>query len=296
MFPRADVAVGNLTRRAISRVENRNSYSYVEPECDAEFQRTGRLAVICEAPSAAGGGAAVAALVAQYMSDRSGNPAAALSTAMWRALDELRCDAFENPDAAGAPAGCVAVAIRDETALVSCLGTARCYLLRHRRLAVAGGGREPGVTMNAVPLEEGDVVCLATGSLEETITLEELRQVCLIHAEEPMAAARWLLDLATARGTRDDVTIQIIRIRSVKRFGRLMLAPPSSAEIRVARRISGARPAATAAEPAHAPRRRGAKVLVAGVVLALLLGALVAGAFQTARAAPVSHGAMGGQP
>ena len=146
----------------------------------------------------------------------------------------------------------VAVALRFDSAVVTHVGDSRCYLFRggkgtqltrdhtmadeQMRLgllskedAATGEGRHiltrslgnelfvaaDTITVNIIP---GDLLLLCTDGLHGYVSDEAIQQILMSHADLDRAAAA-LIAAANAAGGQDNVSVQLIRVRTVERMG-----------------------------------------------------------------------------
>lgn len=146
----------------------------------------------------------------------------------------------------------VVCALRFDSAVVSHVGDSRCYLFREGHLAaltrdhtMAGEQERLGliskaeastgenrhvltrslgvelfvaadtVTVNVIP---GDVLVLCSDGLHQMVADEELEQMLLINKDLGVAAKKMVAG-ANKAGGHDNVSVQLIRVRSVERMG-----------------------------------------------------------------------------
>jgi serine/threonine protein phosphatase PrpC len=166
-------------------------------------------------------------------------------------------DRANDPAAVGVRGGrmattLVACALRFDSAVVSHVGDSRCYLLRQGSLSsltrdhtMAGEQERLGlvsraeanegdnrhvltrslgselfvaadtVTVNVIP---GDVLMLCSDGLHGYVTDEQMERV-LETRHDLVAAARTLVAAANEAGGHDNVSVQLIRVKSVERMG-----------------------------------------------------------------------------
>ena len=146
----------------------------------------------------------------------------------------------------------VACALRFDRVVVSHVGDSRCYSIRHGRAtaltqdhtvvgeqvrlglmsakgaAVAekrhvltrslGSAMFVGVETSDHLVLSGDVLLLCSDGLHGAVPADEMADIVTRHTDLN-AAARELIDAANERDGRDNVSVQLIRIRSVERVG-----------------------------------------------------------------------------
>ena len=114
----------------------------------------------------------------------------------------------------GDPAGCSAAAAflsEEGLSLASC-GVCRAYLLRDRSLFLltpAAGPEAPPYTISGVPAP-GDRLLLCTGTLAETLSAQQLLELCA-GAKSDGEALQQLLQKARDQGAKDSVTAVLLR-------------------------------------------------------------------------------------
>jgi PPM family protein phosphatase len=146
----------------------------------------------------------------------------------------------------------VVCALRFDSAVVSHVGDSRCYLFREGHLAtltrdhtMAGEQHRMGliskeeastgenrhvltrslglelfvaadtVTVNVIP---GDVLMLCSDGLHGMVSDEQLEQILLVKKDLEVAA-KTMVEAANKAGGHDNVSVQLIRVRSVERMG-----------------------------------------------------------------------------
>ncbi|HVY60234.1 MAG TPA: Stp1/IreP family PP2C-type Ser/Thr phosphatase [Planctomycetota bacterium] len=254
MIVRSDVLVGNLTHVGMERSENQDYYGYYEPDEDALFELQGRLVIVCDGMGGHAGGEvasklAVETIIETYKNDRSGNVMEVLRASIEAANRAIWKHAQENPPLKGMGSTCVSMAIKQGMAYFAHVGDSRCYLIRNEQLhqmtrdhslvqqmvdegllreeemeshpeknvILRSLGVKPDVDVEVSyqPLQVGDIFCLSTDGLTGLVSKEECRRICLLHKDNPMEAARLLVDLANKYGGYDNVTVQVVRILSL---------------------------------------------------------------------------------
>jgi PPM family protein phosphatase len=146
----------------------------------------------------------------------------------------------------------VACALRFDRAVVAHVGDSRCYLIRGGRtvaltrdhtvaneqmrlglLSAQRAAEAPtrhvlsrslgndlfvAVETSENQLHRGDILVLCSDGLHGAISLPEIAQI-VSHSSELEAAARELVGIANQRDGSDNITVQLIRVRSVERVG-----------------------------------------------------------------------------
>jgi len=146
----------------------------------------------------------------------------------------------------------VACALRHDRATVAHVGDSRCYLIRggqariltrdhtvaseHVRLGILSAGeaansenrhllsRSLGTALFvSVDVDEhqvlpGDILLLCSDGLHGSVEASEMAAV-VTHATDLQAAAQRLVDIANQRDGSDNITLQLVRVRSVERVG-----------------------------------------------------------------------------
>jgi protein phosphatase len=151
----------------------------------------------------------------------------------------------------------VACALRFDSAVVSHVGDSRCYLFRNgpagtlvgtqltrdhtmaaeqlrlgilsqaeaetgegRHVLTRSLGRELFVAADTITvnIQPGDVLLLCTDGLHGFVSDHAIQQIVNSHADLEEAAAA-LVDAANAAGGHDNISLQILRIKSVERMG-----------------------------------------------------------------------------
>jgi protein phosphatase len=238
----------------MERSENQDYYGYYEPDDDALFELQGRVIIVCDGMGGHAGGEvasklAVETIVETYKNDRSGNVMETLRSAVEAANRAIWKHAQENPPLKGMGSTCVSMAIKQGMAYFGHVGDSRCYLIRNEQLhqmtrdhslvqqmvdegllreeemeshpeknvILRSLGVKPDVDVEVSyqPLEVGDIFCLSTDGLTGLVSKEECRRICLLHKDNPMEAARLLVDLANKYGGYDNVTVQVVRVLSL---------------------------------------------------------------------------------
>ncbi|HEX4425668.1 MAG TPA: protein phosphatase 2C domain-containing protein [Terriglobales bacterium] len=147
----------------------------------------------------------------------------------------------------------VACALRFDLAVVAHVGDSRCYLIRRGRVkaltldhTVAAEqerlgllppneaataptryvlsralGTDPHVKVevNEIEVYEGDILMLCSDGLHGAVTTEEIAMVIKDQKTDLKSAAHTLVEMARTGDGSDNISIQLIRVRSVERMG-----------------------------------------------------------------------------
>ncbi len=249
-----NIEFAELTDLGRVRTNNEDFIGHALPDSPAKARSHGWLFVLADG---VGGGrqgevasqTAVESLVAGY---RKASPTEAVGSVLARLIKDANTRVHEAGIAAG-PAGAgmsttiVACAVRHDRVYVAHAGDSRCYLLRgHKiksltrdhtvaneqvRLGVTNGGdnrhilsRSLGAELFVHPdvndfgLEAGDTLLLCSDGLHGAVTDAEIAQVVTAASDLSTASAK-LIQRANVLHGGDNVTVQLIRVRSVERMG-----------------------------------------------------------------------------
>ncbi len=246
--------IGNLTHVGMERSENQDYYGYYEPEDDREFELQGRLIIVCDGMGGHAGGEvasrlAVNTIIEHYRADKSGNIPEALRKAIEAANRAIWEYAQQHPELKGMGSTCVSMVMRNGEAIFGHVGDSRAYLVRGEQLVqltrdhslvqqmVEEGllqesemenhpeknvilrslGVKPDVEVdiNVMPYQVDDIFLLSTDGLTGLVSKEECLRIALLHKDNPMEAARLLVDLANKYGGYDNITVQLARVRAL---------------------------------------------------------------------------------
>lgn len=254
MIPRADVTIGNLTHVGMERSENQDYYGYYEPEDPAEFDRKGRLIVVCDGMGGHAGGEiasrlAVNTILEEYKKNNTDDIPTALRLSIEAANAAVWEEATQKPELKGMGSTCVSVVVNKGSAYTGHVGDSRCYLIRdndliqvtkdhslvqqmvdegllreeemeshpEKNVILRSLGVKPDVEVevNSVPVKVGDIFVLSTDGLTGLVSKEEVKHIVLMHKDEPMTACARLVDLANKYGGYDNITVQIAKVNSL---------------------------------------------------------------------------------
>ena len=196
---------------------------------------------------------AVEHLLAGFREAPAGEP---LRTLLGRLVQSANLHVYETGKQAG-PGGLamattiVACALRHDRAVVAHVGDSRCYLVRqgqarvltrdhtvageHARLGIISAGEAEGASTSNVlsrslgsdlfvnvdidehPVLPGDVLALCCDGVHHSVRADDIAAAAL-HTDLD-AAAREIAALADRRDGSDNISVQLIRVRSIERVG-----------------------------------------------------------------------------
>ena len=241
------------------RDHNEDYFGYSSPATPAQVRTHGWLFVLADGVGGHEKGevaskTAVESLLAGFPRAKDGESHSAL---LQRLVQQANTSVFETAvtggrDSAGMATTIVACALRYDRVSVAHVGDSRCYLIRNGRAAqitrdhtVAGEHVRMGlitaqeaadgetnhilsrslgtelianVDTNDHQIFAGDVLLLCSDGLHGAVDASEMAAICG-HGSDLHQAAEKLVALANDRGGGDNISVQLIRIRSVERMG-----------------------------------------------------------------------------
>ena len=196
---RLEVEFGQLTDRGRVRSQNEDFLGHALPETPTEARARGWLFALADGVGGHERGevasqAAVESLLVGFREAPAAEPPAAL---LARLVQDANARVLEmalaaGPAAAGMSTTLVACLLRYDRAVIAHVGDSRCYLIR-----------------------QGQATQLTR---DHTVAGDDLARSVLEHADLT-AAAQALVGLASQRDGSDNISVQLIRIRSVERVG-----------------------------------------------------------------------------
>jgi serine/threonine protein phosphatase PrpC len=254
-----DVEFAQMSDVGRVRPGNEDYLGYVAPATPQEAQTQGWLFAVADGVGGHERGevasaTAVEVLLEGYRAASKGEP---LPSLLSRLVQKANARVFEvgvtsGPHGAGMATTLVACALRYDRAVVANVGDSRCYLLRnneavvltrdhtvaseHARLGLLseedvaeaetrhlltrslGAGLFVGVDVAEHQVLPEDVLLLCSDGLHGALRAEEIAQT-VSHEPDLQAAAKKLVVLANERDGGDNITAQLIRVRSVERVG-----------------------------------------------------------------------------
>ena len=257
-----------LSDVGLRRTNNQDSFGLVMSSSPESFQRRGHLFMVADGMGAHAAGElaskmSVDTITLSYFKLPDASPADALKKAVEEANQKIHYRGVTNPDFKGMGTTTSALTILPQGAVVSHVGDSRVYRLRGNRLEqlsadhslvwemmAAGKMNEkevPGyIPKNIItrslgpsehvqvdlegpfPLAEGDTFLLCSDGLSGPVADDELGVI--MGALSPQEAVRTLVDLANLRGGPDNVTVIVVRIKSLR--GQLQAGPLESSAAR----------------------------------------------------------------
>lgn len=254
-----DLEFAQLSDTGRTREHNEDSLGYVQPASPAQAQSHGWLFVVADGVGGQDLGEvashlAVESLVGNFRKSAGGESHLSL---LRRLVQAANHEVYErgrsaSPGGTAIATTIVACALRHDQAVVANVGDSRCYLIRHRRVmlltrdhTVVGEQVRLGLLSKGEAAQSrnrnllsrslghdlfvsvdtahhqvvpGDVLALCSDGLHASVTEEDM--VRIIGNDGDLAtAARELVSLANDRDGQDNISLQLIRVRSVERIG-----------------------------------------------------------------------------
>jgi PPM family protein phosphatase len=254
-----DLEFAQLSDTGRVREHNEDSLGYVQPTSPAQAQSHGWLFVVADGVGGQDLGEvasrlAVESLLGNFRKSAGGEAHLSL---LRRLVQAANHEVYEKGRSAS-PGGIaiattiVACALRHDQAVVAHVGDSRCYLIRHRRAVLltrdhtvvgeqvrlgllskeeAAQSRNKNLLRRSLGNElfvsvdtanhqvvPGDVLALCSDGLHASVSEEDMIHV-VGNDTDLATAARELVSLANERDGQDNITVQLIRVRSVERIG-----------------------------------------------------------------------------
>jgi PPM family protein phosphatase len=254
-----DVEFAQLSNPGRVREHNEDFLGYVTPATAAEARTHGWLFALADGVGGQQKGevasrTAVESLLAGFRTAAGGEPLAALLSRLVQVANArvLETGLEAGRGGAGMATTVVACALRFDRAVVAHVGDSRCYLVRRgdgtlltrdhtvaneqarlgllsaREAAEAhtrhflsrslGNDLFVGVDLDDHQVFTGDVLVLSSDGLHGSVAESEISHL-VSHAADLSAAAQELVALANQRDGSDNISVQLIRVRSVERVG-----------------------------------------------------------------------------
>jgi len=217
-----------------NREINEDTVGHVAPETEQEARSHGWLFALADGVGGRDHGqlasrAAVAKLQQQFRRGRLGE---SLRGMLERLTREANTEVFRTaketgPGGTGMATTLVTCALRADRMAVAHAGDSRCYLIRNQRATLLTGGsfssvraRYLGMNPESVAqlsehsIEPGDVLLLCSDGLYSSVEGPEMAAVAGCGYELNHAGSR-LIELAKDRDASDNISVVLVRIRSV---------------------------------------------------------------------------------
>ncbi len=253
------VEFAELSDPGRQRANNEDCLGHAEPSTPGRVRSHGWLFVLADGVGGSEKGevasrAAVDWFTTRFPAAPAGEPLAALLTRLAKEANSHIYETAHNtgPNGTSMSTTLVACGLRHDRLVVAHAGDSRCYLIRNgsthlltrdhtvaqdqARLGVLsakeaaraqtryvlsrslGNDMFVNVDTNDVQLSAADVLLLCCDGLYNSIEPSEMAAVAG-HGGDLRAAAKRLVDLANHRDGSDNISVQIIRVRSVERVG-----------------------------------------------------------------------------
>jgi PPM family protein phosphatase len=254
-----DVEFAQLSDLGKVRPENEDCLGYLEPETPEEARSRGWLFALADGVGGHDRGevasrVAVETLLAGFRRATRGESHTSLLPSLVKAANARVLESAHSPGSIGAPMATtvVACALRYDRAVVSHVGDSRCYLVRrnegivltrdhtvaneHVRLRLMskeeaaaaetrhflsrslGAAMAVNVDTSEHQVFAGDVLVLCCDGLHGSVTASEIAAVTG-NGGDLNSSARRLVDLANQRDGSDNISLQIVSVKSVERVG-----------------------------------------------------------------------------
>ncbi len=245
------VEVAGLSDVGCQRDNNEDSYLYWEPASDADFKRTGRLAVIADGMGGYEGGQEASRLAVEtvrevYEKVAGDDPRGALVEAFLTAHGRIQGHAARHPELHGMGTTCTALVIRERELFFAHVGDSRLYLVREGKISrltrdhsYVGRLVESGIVKpeDAEKHPQRHILTAALGAGaevavdggEKAFELREGDELILctdglwgvvseselqsaVKGHVPAESCAALVKLALQRGGPDNITVQMLRV------------------------------------------------------------------------------------
>lgn len=230
-----DLDHARLSDPGKARDHNEDCLGYCQPATPDEGRSHGWLFALADGLGGHERGevashAAIERLTSLFYSAPPDEPLPALLT---RIIRDANAHVYELAAGSGMATTIVACALRYDRAVIAHAGDSRCYLVRDgeaqlltrdhaaaRNVLTRCLGRELFLNVDTLEINiaPGDVLALCCDGLYTAVTAPEIAATAARHPRLP-DAARELVDLANLRDGSDNISVQLIRVRSVERVG-----------------------------------------------------------------------------
>jgi len=242
----------SMTHRGQVRKKNEDAFCSWDPDDDRLRRKRGSLFVVADGMGGHQGGEVASRIAVDeirraYYSSPQKDPGKALCEAFAVANRAIIEESLKESSLFGMGTTCTAMALVEGKAYFAHVGDSRAYLLRDGKLRQItsdhslvwdmvrsgvisereaenhpqrniitrslGSAADTAADSPATPLEvrEGDVFLLCSDGLTTLVKDAEIEK--LLAAAEPAQAVKALVGLANERGGRDNITVQVVKVR-----------------------------------------------------------------------------------
>jgi PPM family protein phosphatase len=254
-----DVEFAQLSDPGKQREHNEDYLGYVAPASPAQARSHGWLFVLADGVGGSEKGEVAAQAAVEYLTAgfREASASEALSALLMRLAQEANVHIYEtgrahSPGGTSMATTLVACAFRYDRVVVAHAGDSRCYLIRqgqvklltrdhtvaHEQVRMGlinaqdasessarhilsrslGTDLFVSVETSDIQVYPGDVLLLCCDGLYHSVQSSEMAAVAG-HGGDLSEAAQRLVDIANDRDGGDNISVQLIRVRSVERVG-----------------------------------------------------------------------------
>jgi serine/threonine protein phosphatase PrpC len=230
-----DLDFARLSDPGKARLNNEDYTGHYQPATAAEARSHGWLFALADGVGGHADGeiashAAVERLIEGFAAAPPDEPLADLLN---RLVRESNAHVYELAHGSGMATTLVACALRYDRAAIAHAGDSRCYLIRDgeaRLLTRDHTGARNALTRSVgadlflnVEISEhqvlpGDVLALCCDGLHRPVSGADIAEI-ITRRDRVADAARELVDLANLRDGSDNISVQLIRVRTVERVG-----------------------------------------------------------------------------
>jgi PPM family protein phosphatase len=243
----------SLSDRGRVRMNNEDSHGQFVPDTTAELEERGVVFVVADGMGGHRGGEiasriAVRTILAFYTADSGGDRSRALARAFHEANQTIIQEAVSDSTLFGMGTTCTALALYAGRAWLAHVGDSRCYMLRkgkirqitsdhsivgemvrsgiisdedarthpRRNVITRSLGAQPDVaaeTPESIELQVGDTFLLCSDGL--TAYLSDIDLSVVMATLPPEEACKKMVKMANDQGGRDNITVQIVTVRSL---------------------------------------------------------------------------------
>ncbi len=241
------------------RDHNEDFFGCVLPQTPEEARRLGWLFALADGVGGLQRGEVASSMAVEHVLEgfRTSTRGEQLSAVLPRLLQTANINVFETAMATGVSGSSmattmVACALRYDHAVISHVGDSRCYLIRKRQVEILtrdhtisnehlrlglvatketataesshvlsraiGSNMFVQVDTSERQVFAGDVLLLCSDGLHHSVTTEDIAEIVGTGADLEDAARRFVA-LAKERDGSDNISLQILRVRSVERVG-----------------------------------------------------------------------------